>query len=431
MVIQIYQFALNVASRFSCFQLGYLPSRFKSKMSRLKILFISTQLPYPPKSGGTVKSWNYVSFLAKKYRLSVACLLKDDDAAHIEEFQSKLALATCIYEELQVRRSVINLLKSYLLAPCMNVFRNASASFKAKIEQQAKQQDVIIIDHYEMFQYVPDTFKGKVIVHTHNAEFMLWQRMSELEEGNPLKKWVLRLEAARVKKYEKAIFKRADLVYSTPSDIELYRSHGFNVSRHVLTYHLGNDRLLELPPLSFNKTEKALTFIGTLSWEPNIDGLLWFLRMVWPTVIAQHPDVRLYVLGKEPDQRILDAAGSDQRIIFTGFIKELEVYLKKTRVYLAPLRFGSGMKVKVLEGLYRGIPTVSTSVGAEGLEVVSGESIFITDTAEDFAQHCIYLLENEASWEAMRDQSRKLAAANYRWEPLFEKMDIALKELMQ
>jgi glycosyltransferase involved in cell wall biosynthesis len=399
-------------------------------MSRLNILFISTQLPYPPKSGGTVKSWNYVSFLAKKYQLSVACLLKDDDAKYVEEFQNKLALATFIYEELQVKRSAINLLKSYLMAPCMNVFRNASNSFKAKIEQQAKQQDVIIIDHYEMFQYVPATFKGKVIMHTHNAEFMLWQRMSELEEGNLLKKGVLRLEAARVKKYEQEIFRQADLIYSTPSDIALYRKHGFDVSKHVLTYHLGNDSLLKLPPIAFNETEKALTFIGTLSWEPNIDGLLWFLGKVWPIIIAKHPDARLYVLGKDPDQRILDAAGEDKRVVFTGFIKDLEVYLKKTRVYLAPLRFGSGMKVKVLEGLYRGSPTVSTSVGAEGLEVASGESIFIADTAEAFARDCIHLLENEASWEAMRDQSRKLAASKYRWEPLFEKMDTALKQLM-
>jgi len=105
--------------------------------------------------------------------------------------------------------------------------------------------------------------------------------------------------------------------------------------------------------------------------------------------------------------------------------------LKKTRVYIAPLRFGSGMKVKVLEGLYRGVPMVSTSVGAEGLAVKNEQDILIADDNISFANSCITLLENKNRWETVRDNSRKIAKEKYRWKPLFEKMDLSLKALFK
>lgn len=402
----------------------YLRSlNFNFNLGATKILFLTTQLPYPPKSGGTVKSWNYVRFLAANYQLSVACLLKDDDEKHTSSFLETVSIDALISEKVSVSRSPLNLLKSYLFAPCLNAFRNYSKKFAHQINEIASSYDAIIVDHYEVFQYVPTTFRGKVIMHTHNAEFMLWQRMSELT-NHPLKKLILKLEANRVKRYEKTIFSQSDLIYSTPSDIALYKEHDFKVEKHRITYHLGNDHLLELPNIERNTTEKALSFIGTLSWEPNIDGLVWFLDHVWPQVLAKHSDCKLYVLGKSPDQRILAAAKGNPQVVFTGFVNDLDEYLRKTRVYLAPLRFGSGMKVKVLEGLYRGVPSVSTSVGAEGLEVRSGEEILIADEAPLFAQHCIALLDDVALWNKLRDQSRIVAKANYQWAPLFEKMDV-------
>jgi glycosyltransferase involved in cell wall biosynthesis len=88
------------------------------------------------------------------------------------------------------------------------------------------------------------------------------------------------------------------------------------------------------------------------------------------------------------------------------------------------------MKVKVLEGLYRGVPTVSTSVGAEGILVEDQKHIMIADQAEDFAQKCSLLLSNESKWNLLRDESRKLAAKKYRWQPLFERMDKELQALL-
>lgn len=393
-----------------------------------KILFLTTQLPYPPNSGGTVKSWNYVKHLSNSCDLTVGSLLKDEDEKHESLFLENITLTSYFSEPVHLPRTPINLIKSYFQAPCLNVFRNYSPGFKALVEKASKDSEILIIDHYEVFQYVPKDFKGKIVMHTHNAEFMLWQRMSELT-NNLIKKLILKLEAIRVKKYEEAIFNRSDLIYSTPSDIELYQKYGFNVAKHKTTFHLGNDSLLELPDLNFNDTEKAIGFMGTLSWEPNIDGLIWFITNVWPLVKEKNTNVVFYIMGKKPDQRILDSIGNDQQIKLTGFVKNLDDYLKRTRVYIAPLRFGSGMKVKVLEGLYRGVPSVCTHVAAEGLEIESGKHVFIEDTTLAFAVACNTLLENENTWNKFRDNSREIAKAKYTWKDLFKRMDESMRTL--
>ena len=144
-------------------------------MPSKKILFLTTQLPYPPNSGGTVKSWNYVKHLAKNYTLSVGCLLKGDDQKHEHDFKTKVQLAAFFSESQNTPRTALNLLKSYLLSKSLNIYRNKNSVFKEKVLRHAKNVDIIILDHYEVFQFVPKEFKGKLVMHTHNAEFMLWQ----------------------------------------------------------------------------------------------------------------------------------------------------------------------------------------------------------------------------------------------------------------
>lgn len=399
-------------------------------MSRKSILFLSTQLPYPPNRGGTIKSWKYLSDLSKRYDMGLGCFLKDDDEDYLNEFRSKITLIEFVDEKLCIARSPLNLVKSYFGYPSLNVFRNYSKSFQSKIEKISPSYDAIIIDHYEMFQYIPKAYQGKVILHTHNAEFELWSRMAKLND-NPLMKLALRAEAKRVLKYEKSIIHRADLVYATPFDIATYKAAGITSHAIHLTYHLGNDELLQSPTLQFEHTEKALLFMGTLSWEPNIDGLLWFIQEVFPRIIEQHPDLIFYILGKiEEDDRLPAACEGNPNIKLCGFVKDIDQYLSKSRVFLAPLRFGSGMKVKVLEGMYRGIPMVTTKVGAEGIEVTDGEELMIADDAIDFANKVLQLLEDRTSWENLRDQSRKKAAELYTWQPLFDKMDQELSSIL-
>ena len=153
-------------------------------------------------------------------------------------------------------------------------------------------------------------------------------------------------QAWRIKKYEQEICYRADTILAAPNDKDELVKIGANPSKFFETYHLGDDELLSFPDLEFNATEKALLYIGTLSWEANIDGLIWLYNEIWHLVKQQHPNIKLFIVGKNPDARLKEIAAKDAQIILTGFIKDVEPCFQECNVFISPLRFGSGIKVK-------------------------------------------------------------------------------------
>lgn len=391
-----------------------------------KILLLTPTLPFPPVSGGVIKSNKVVSFLSAKYQLSVACFLKNDDAQHKDEFLTTIKLHVFISLELEIPRTAKNLLLSNIQGIPLNLYRNKSAAFNQKINDVIHQYDVVFCDHYVMFQYIPDDYKGRIILHEHNCEYLIWKRYAAIEKGL-LKKFALLNQAYRIKKYEQEICKKATVILAAPNDIEELVKIGADKTKFLETYHLGDDNLLNEPDLDFDKTEKALLYIGTLSWEANIDGLVWFCNEIWQHVKQQHPDIKLYIIGKKPDERLKTIASKDNQIILAGFVENVEPYFQKSRIFITPLRFGSGIKVKVINALYRGIPCVTTSIGTEGLKVKDGQHIFIKDNAADYANAINTLLTDKIVWKKFSENSRAIANKYYTWNYVLENIEKAIE----
>ncbi|MGZ3809702.1 MAG: glycosyl transferase, partial [Bacteriovorax sp.] len=263
-----------------------------------KILFLTPQLPYPPVSGGVVKSNKMVDYLSRNYDLSLVFLLKNEDATNVEHYLSSLPIKDTFYIDLNVPRSALTFVKSLLFNVPMSVLRNRSQTLKKEVERMSVECDVIIIDHFLMFQYVPDHFKGRIVLHQHNAEFVLWSRYSETH-ANFAKRMLIQFEASRIKKYEKYMMERAHRILAAPNDIEILSLLVEDKkNKFVETYHLGDEDLLAEKDLIFESTQKSLLYIGTLSWEANRDGLYWFLESVWPRLKAEEPDLIFNIIGK-------------------------------------------------------------------------------------------------------------------------------------
>lgn len=392
-----------------------------------KILFLTPTLPYPPVSGGVIKSNKLVEFLSPRYALSVACFLKNEDVAYKAEFEQKTPLQNFIALELNVRRSAKNFILSNLQGIPLNLFRNKSAVFSEKISHSIHPYDIIFCDHYVMFQYIPENFKGKVILHQHNCEYLIWKRYADIEK-NLFKKLALHNQAYRIKTYEQKICEQADVILAAPNDTDELVRIGANRTKFLETYHLGDDHLLDMPSLQFKANNNELLYIGTLSWEANIDGLLWFNREIWPIVKQQHPGIHFTIIGKHADSRLVDMASNDEQITLTGFVEDVEPYFQKAAVFITPLRFGSGIKVKVVNALYRGIPCVTTSIGTEGLKTKDDEHIFIKDKPSDFAAAITTLLTHREKWESMKENSRVIARKYYTWDYVLENVRKAIED---
>jgi glycosyltransferase involved in cell wall biosynthesis len=386
-----------------------------------KLLFITPELPYPPHSGGKVKSLMLLHALAERYDVTLACPLKGEDASYLEEFHSRSPCVYHLHAPLDVPRSARNLAASYLKNWPLNVQRTVHPRLSAQISELAGHFDVVMMDHYEVFPYLPHTYEGLVVYHAHNAYYQLWERYASLP-GNLALRAAAWAEARRVRRYEASVAKRADLVFAAPNDADELVASGVEAGSIRHTYHLGDDSQLDLPELSLEKTKKKLMYVGYLGWEPNVQGLLWFVNAVWPILVRKHPDLVFEIAGKGADQRLRDAAAHHPGIRLRGFVEDLEQIYCDSRVSVAPLLFGSGMKVKVLDALSRGMPTVTTSVGAEGIKAEHGRHLMISDSPESMAADIFALLDDRILWNKLRVESRSLVRENYTWRGLFDSM---------
>lgn len=386
-----------------------------------KLLFITPELPYPAQSGGKVKSLKLLQALAERYEVTLACPLKGDDVLHRQDFRVLSPCRNHLHQSLEVARSPANLAISYLRGIPLNVHRTHHGGLRADVAAIADDYDIVLLDHYEVYPYLPRCYRGLTIYHAHNAYFKMWERYAQLP-GNPATRLAAYAESRRVRSFEAMVAGNCDLTFAAPNDgCELVAS-GVPVDKLHDTFHLGDDRQLELPELRYTESAKKLMYVGFLGWEPNVQGLLWFIEQVWPQLALRHPDLRFDIVGKNPGRRLRQAVAGQDGIALRGFVPDLQAIYRDSRVSVAPLLFGSGMKVKVLDAMARGMPTVTTSVGAEGIAVEPGRHLLIANDAGDMADKIDSLLTDPALWHRLQENSRALIAERYTWRKLFNQM---------
>ena len=386
-----------------------------------RILFLTTEMPWPPYSGGRIKSFNLIKYLAKNYSLVVGSLLKGSDAEYVKEFSGEVDLTSLFTSSVNVRRTVKNFAKSIVKRMPLNVLRNLDEDFAEQVRNQIEHCDTIFVDHYEMMQYVPSNFSGTVILHQHNAYYVLWERFAEQGSGL-IKRGAALFESWRVRRWERNCCERADLVFAAPNDIDMLARIGVDKNKMAPTLHLGDESHITKPDLSWSNTDLSLLYVGHLGWEPNVQGLQWFIQNVWPELKQSFPALTLNIIGANPDPRLLDVAGDDANIVFEGFQENLEPWMTSCRVMIAPLLVGSGIKVKVLTAMARGIPLATTQTGVEGLQVSNFKELTIAKDASEMADNIRTTLSRRLVWERLARESRRTIRNRYTWKHVFDSM---------
>ncbi|MDO9181394.1 MAG: glycosyltransferase [Bacteriovorax sp.] len=393
----------------------------------MKILFLTPQLPYPAVSGGLIKTLKLIEYLSSDHDIEVGFFVKNESEIvrkDLHDFHEKTKVKF-FYKVLDIERSGLNFIKSLIQRLPLSVFRNLSEEFINTCKLRSEECDLIFIDHFLMFQYVPQDWTKEIFLHQHNAEFIMWERYSETQ-SNIIKKIVIKLEAKRIKNYERMIIQKATTVFASPNDIEILTKISTREINFIETLHLGEEYLLNEPTLQFNETDFSILYVGTLTWEANRDGLVWFLKNIWPHLKSNFPKLIFKIIGKDNDPNLFSSWADDNQIIWYGFVDDLKPHYDSSRVFVAPLNFGSGIKVKVINALYRGIPTVTTAIGVEGLVLNNEVDIYFSNSAEVQVKYISELLTNDSTWKKVSISSRRKALELYSWESVLSKINKAI-----
>lgn len=381
----------------------------------MNILLLTPKFPKEVDGGGLLKTKKLIEFMSSKHNIKVLSLDLDVKSVTTEGFNIKIPLSKKKYNP-----SFFNLLKSYLSKTPLSIYRNSAYIDPCLLSELYSWCDFVVIDHYLMCQYVNFDLDKKIILHEHNAEYIIWKRFSRIEK-NPLKKFFLFLEYIRVKKYERTVCNKSSVIYSAPNDAINLKSIG--VSKPIKkTYHLGDDSLLDKVVVNFEQAENNVAFLGNLQWGPNKDGVEWFIRKVLPKVRKEVSDIKVHIIGKVDTSFVKQFNGVN--VFFHGFVNDLSSMLSNVSVMISPLQYGSGMKVKNITSLYCGIPIVTTSIGSEGIDVVHGHSAFIADSPDEFSEYLIMLLKNKNTCKEIGSNGKRIAIEKYSW-------DANMKEFME
>ncbi len=256
--------------------------------------------------------------------------------------------------------------------------------------------------------FIKDHTNIKVIYYGHDLHFLRLGREYELTGDIKIKR-----EADYWRAIELSMMQKASVSYY-PSYIEEQAIHKINPEIHVkaITAYV-YDQFLEKLEEDFEKRE-GLVFVGGFAHPPNADAVLWFAKEIFPLIRAQIPDMKFYVVGSKVTDEIKTLEQPGNGIIIKGFVsdEELEAIYQKCRIVVVPLRYGAGVKGKVVEAIYNGAPIVTTSIGAEGIPEVE-KTLEIADGAEEFAEKTVELYRDTARLKELSDRTQEYIKAHF------------------
>ncbi|WP_103665989.1 glycosyltransferase family 4 protein [Gracilimonas amylolytica] len=393
----------------------------------MKILQVIPYIPAPPTFGGALRVYHLLKHNYKHHDLTVAGYVNEGTVEAMEkDFPGiKNKMHFIHHPKSGSNKRILQALS--LFSKHSNWYRNTySNEMQALLNKLTDQTDFDLIQvefpPLCQFEFRSD---AKRIMDAHNVEYDNFYRMYKLEKSLP-RKYFYKREYEKFYTEEVELASRQDAVFTTSErDKSIFQGHLPDMPIHVIPN--GVDTEFFAP--SDQPTEpNTLVFTGMMGYVPNSDGMLYFIESVLPLIQKQIPDVKVYVVGKNPPQSILEKASDN--IIVTGFVDDVRPYVHRSAVYIVPLRMGGGTRLKVLEALSMKKPVVTTSIGCEGIDVVHDTHAIITDDAQSFAESVIKLLHDKKESKRLSENGYELIHNHYEWNAIGEKMETAFQTLV-
>jgi glycosyltransferase involved in cell wall biosynthesis len=407
-----------------------------------KILFLTQVLPYPPHSGAKIRAYYVLRQLARQHEVTLLSFVREDDrAGAVEHLGGFCEAVHTVPMQRSLLRNVRAVLKAGLTGQSGIIVRDEIPEMHQALHRLLAAQafDVIHADQTSMAQYAlyaqhlnAKTFNRPyvpMVLDAHNALYRIPERMAR-HESNPLKRWVFQREARVLARYEAETYNHFDhVVFVTGVDQKeiLKRTSHSHLATSVIPICVDID---DKPLVARRDRLLAVTHLGTMFWPPNVEGVLWFAREVFPRVLAQVPEAHFVVVGKDPPQDVQYLMLQVRNVQVTGYVPDPEPYLAETAAFIVPLRAGGGMRVKIIDAWSWGLPIVSTSIGAEGIEIKEGENILIGDTPEALAEAVVRVLKEPALGERLREQGRAWVEEHYHWRNVYPMWEDVYTELI-
>lgn len=383
----------------------------------MNILILANKVPFPPKDGGAFATLNMALGLhnaGASVTILAMCTPKHNT--------SKKDFPEWLLQKVNIKTVYVDTTISPISAAINLVFsrypynaqRFKCHRFKELVQRRLKEEvfDVVQLEGPYLEPYIKTVrkfHKGPIALRAHNVEWEIWER-SALAQTHFLKNWYFNLLSQRIKRLEKRVLKKVDLLVPI----------SFRDSENLYSMGYSGESIVCPTGYSIEVSDKendtfefpSIFHIGGLDWIPNQEGILWFLDNCWPTIKSQLTKVNFYIAGRNAPNDFVEKLQVYPGVVYCGEVDNSAEFIISKAVMIVPLLSGSGMRIKIVEGLALGKAIVSTTIGAEGIDVEHGKNIIITDSVELFSAKIIQLLENKDLVVKIGQNAKRFASEN-------------------
>lgn len=389
----------------------------------MKILLISSYLPFPLFSGGHIRLYNLIKNLSNQHEITLICEKRDNQT--IEDIEEvKKICKKVITVERKKQWSSGNILKTGFSMDPFLIVGHTSDEFKQAIKDELVREnfDLVHVETFYVYQNLPKLSIPVVLVE-HNIEYLVYEKYAKL--SNLLLKPVLYADVLKLKRKELAAWKKVDKLVAV-SKIErklMKRADVDIVPNGVNTLDFKLRTFQDIP------FEKRILFIGDFKWMQNRDTLDFILREIWPKIlqkmnhVSKNIDLKLWVVGKNIPQDLMTLFKSDNIIFDQNNKEETPQIFRKSYLLLAPFRVAGGTSYKILEAMASGVAVVTTNLGAEGLDAKHGTNILSSEDPAEIAKLTCDLLIDHSLFRRITLNARKLVEEKYDWKIISEKLN--------
>ena len=383
----------------------------------MNILFLAPRFPLPADTGGKIRTWNILKQLHKQADIHLVCFTFDrqDHKLAIDLKKDGIEVTLVPITDLNVIQKVLMVafhrfpvsIAKYYLKSMTNVLQGVCKNDRF---------DAVHVDHLHMAHYL-ECFNGiPCVIDEHNVEYKILERCANVEKSF-IKRKIFENQTLKMKKFEaKNVNKFSSYLAVSKDDKGLLDQLG---GEHHLGHVIPNGvdtEFFDFSELKIqSKLEDALVFTGSMDWFPNSDSVLYFIEDILPLIWEKRPEVTFYIVGKNPPENLMDYARKDKRIVFTGRVDDVRIFVQKSKIFVVPLRIGGGTRLKILEAMSMAKAVISTSIGAEGIAYSEDKDIVLADDPKMFAEKVITLLDDQEQRDSLGKNGRNLVLEKYDW----------------
>jgi polysaccharide biosynthesis protein PslH len=388
----------------------------------MKILQLCNKVPYPPKDGGAIAISNLSeAFADNGHQVTILAMSTKKHPVAIDSIPKPyFSSIKFVFVPVNTRIRPLHLIRNLVFSSLpYNAERFINASFSREIEKilSENEYDIIQLEGLYLVPYIPLIRKfsnAQISLRAHNVEHEIWMRIKS-NTKNPLKKYYFGILANRMVQFEHDAINRYDLLVPISSKDYLYFQRHGNL-KPALVVSVG------IPDAFFNKKNSfiqpsSVFFLGALDWTPNQEGLVWFIDSVWEKLKLLEPSLTFHIAGRNAPKWI-ERKFTGNNIVYHGEVENAGVFFDEQQIMIVPLFAGSGLRVKIIEAMARSKVVVSTSIGAEGLDVKDREHLLIAENSRNFLEAIQELIHNPDFYNKLGENALTLAKNRYNNESI-------------